>query len=128
MKALSLAVLLGVTLAGSARADQCLAVTKKQADAALAVLKEGVEIIAHCEPCNDETLQAPIVVQRAEATKFDEKLVTVVVNGEEQDLAYLYVRTTPGKGRFTNVAKLAKCPASGVSASFDPARASKKKP
>ncbi len=113
-----LAVLLA---AGSARADQCQGVSPEQAQAALKLLKKGVKVVEYCEPCGDAKPGEPEVVATASLTaqNLPTDPQTVRVNGKDEDLAYLFVQKSPGDSHYSNLAILAKCPATGVSSEID---------
>lgn len=117
MKALALVALLS---AGLARADQCEVVTPAQATAALQQLKLYVKFVEYCEPCGDAKPSAPQQVETAEVRTWSERpLQTVVVNGKEEDLAYMFVQKSLGDSHYLNLAVLAKCPAEGTSREID---------
>jgi hypothetical protein len=117
MKALALVVVLS---AGIARADQCEVVTPAQAKAAVQLLKRDVKFVEYCEPCGEKQPSAPQQVDTVKLTPWSEPpQQTVVVNGKEEDLAYLFVQKSLGDSHYLNVAVLAKCPAEGISREID---------
>jgi hypothetical protein len=117
VKALALLALLS---AGIARADQCEVVTMAQAKAAAQLLVKGVKFVEYCEPCGDKQPSAPKAVDTVETKPWSEPpLQTVLVNGKEEDLAYLFIQKSLGDSHYLNVATLAKCPADGISREID---------
>lgn len=107
--------------ASASWADQCEVVTKAQAAKAMKILKEGTEYFTLCEPCGDTQVSPQHKVTTVTTEPFDStKNVTITLNGEGVDLAYLYVRTTGPK--FQNVAKLVRCHATGVTSAIDPTK------
>ncbi len=112
---------LAIVTASASYADQCEVITKQQAQKAQKVLKEGTDFFTFCQPCNDTRISPQAKVQTVTTEPFDQtKNVTMKVNGESVDLAYLYVRTSGPK--FQNVAKLVKCTATGVTSAIDPTK------
>ena len=115
------ALTLGGTLAPSAAlADQCAYIKKAQATAAARFVKPGMVIREYCEPCGQRTPSAStaLTVKEVAATPVGgpENFWELSVNGRGLDLAYTYV---PFKGRYVNLATLAKCPADFVSTYLD---------
>jgi hypothetical protein len=92
-------------------ADQAAWVTKKQADAALAVLSGQKEVRMLCEPCG-ETVAKPEAVNSAALNKVDGENWEVLLNGEGIDLAYVFVRI---KGTWVNLARVLDIPVVDVS-------------
>lgn len=104
-------------LAGTARADQCAWIDEAATRKAHAILTSSPTYIEYCEPCGDK---APGMPQRA--TSVDVNVVgddyrEVSIDGKAIDLAYVFVRTDDA--HYRNLAGLAGCPATGVSASLD---------
>jgi hypothetical protein len=117
VKALALVV---VFAAGLARADQCEVVTPAAADAAVKLLKKGVKFVEFCEPCGDKQPGEPQTVDTVEVKPWqDPPDQTVLVNGKEQDLAYVFIHKALGDSHYLNLAVLAKCPAQDVSREID---------
>ena len=108
---------LGLLLLAStgANADQCEAVTPAVAASAKAVLKPGLRHFVQCEPCG-ETSSGPVkAIREVKVGNFSDELKELTIDGQTVDLAYLFLETDPGSGRFQNVARLTRCPAEGVS-------------
>ena len=111
---LSLAAAAGtLLLASTSHADQCAWITDAQAAKAAAILAKHPKVIAFCEPCGDKAPGEPAVASSADVTTPEAGYREVTINGSPVDLAYTYVQTSPT--RYANLAKLAKCPATGVS-------------
>jgi hypothetical protein len=105
------------SLAGIARADQCAWVSEEQAQAAAKILRAASRASDWCEPCGEHSPKPPRPVTSVEVRPAgDGQFREVVVNGEAVDLAYVFVERSTGS--FENLAKVAGCPAEGVSASF----------
>ena len=103
----------------TARADQCMALkSQEQATQAVAHLPAGSEWVSFCEPCGD----APPVLRNvgSSSSSFTSgskaKYWTVSVDGNEIDLAYVFVRDGNAAGGFTNLASLVGCSTTSVSA------------
>jgi len=113
VKAAIAAALVALT-ASAARADQCqwhedpAVVTRAARE-----LTSHPEVVAFCEPCGDVAPGAPHRVTSVTTRRPTAQLVSLEVDGEEVDLAYLYVKTSAGQYR--NLAALAGCPTTGVS-------------
>lgn len=107
------AVSTALLMCSSVLADQCQWVTKEQADAAMSHLKKGIEILSYCEPCESDKGHLlkiyDLAVGIADASS---GYYAIKVNGNEQDLAYTFVKDG---NVYKNLAKLSKCPATGVS-------------
>lgn len=98
--AVGLGVMMGT---GDATADQCTSqtATKDQWDAAQKLVRNAPSVLLFCRPCGDRTpvpWQGPI---------------------SKQDLAYVYVQV--GDDRFSNVARMVGCNATGVAVLIDAA-------
>lgn len=110
---LTTAVVLGS--AASARADQCLLVDEAQATAALEFLAPGAEWVSYCAICGDT---APLLATvTTSATAQDPDLAeywNVLIDGEAQDLAYVFVDAPDEPGGYTNLALLVGCPTTDV--------------
>jgi hypothetical protein len=111
----------------TARADQCIVVKPEVAKWAAKVLADQTAI-KHCEPCDEKRPSPPFAVKRVETRAWsgDTTQKVVVVNGKEEDLAYLYVQTGPDT--YTNVAAMAGCPTTGVSPFYTKQRADAESP
>lgn len=105
-------------LVSAAWADQCAWIDASTAASAVRHLPEGALWVAWCEPCGDPAPVAHVVGQTRTAPTSSPQLVEVSIDGSPIDLAYVFVRATPDATRLTNLAKLAACPASGVSATI----------
>lgn len=117
-------IVLALALAGpfaatQARADQCAYTTKAQAEAAKTFVTAGMVLREYCEPCGDKdpaASKAVVVTDVAIRETGFENTWELVVNGTGYDLAYTFV---PHKGRYVNLASLAKCDAHSVSTQLD---------
>ncbi len=99
--------------AGTARADQCAWVTDAQARKAQSIVTSSTKFIDFCEPCGDV---APGTPQKIENVNIDTPHAgyrELTLNGTPIDLAYVFVKTSDSE--YSNLAKLAGCPATGVS-------------
>jgi hypothetical protein len=122
MKAAALGVLALVSTA--ARADQCLLMTKEQADRSAAVLTPGSEFVEYCEPCRTPPPKESQTVRTVSSGHpevrpggpVDPGFWAVTVNGAPRDVAYLFVQRGP---RWENVAMLAGCPVVDVKQTFE---------
>ncbi len=92
-------------------ADQAAWISKKQADAALAVLSEQKEIRNYCEPCGDAAITAETVKDVALSKQSDDYW-EVHLNGKGIDLAYVFVQF---KGTWVNLARVLDIPVEDVS-------------
>jgi hypothetical protein len=85
---------------------------------ALAELPPGRRVVSFCEPCGEIQPSWITRLEVADAhTVENAEYVEIAVDHRDVDLAYTFVETKPG--RFVNLARLAKCPAHGVSRSLD---------
>ena len=111
-------VLAVVVLAGSgvARADQCQLVDSGTAVRALQLLHDHPNVLAYCEPCGDRAPGTPARADYVATDRDRSGAYQVVIDRREVDLAYTFVQTGPDQ--FENLAHLAGCPASGVSATL----------
>ena len=73
-----------------------------------------------CEPCDQKAPSQPKAVQRIEVRPVPDepRYWKLLVDTEAVDLAYVFVESVEEPGRFDNLAKLAGCPAEGVSLSI----------
>ena len=109
----SFVVTLVLTVSSLAAADQCQWTTAQQAeDAARLLSLFPGQYIDYCEPCGGEKAFVPFERVTVESTGYEDYF-TVKVNGQEIDLAYVFVRT--GKSTFANLSKLVGCPSQDVS-------------
>jgi hypothetical protein len=116
-------VLGGLAVAAPAFADQCAWVSRAQFNKANAILARAKQYISFCEPCGDTKPSAPKASAglRGSPTGVS-RLVDVQPLGPRGrpvkpmafDLAYTYVPSAK-PGIWANLAKLAGCPAQGVS-------------
>lgn len=107
---LAFCLLLALTL--PARADQAAWVTKQQAERAQEILSGRKEIRNFCEPCGDTAFTSE-AVKNPSVVKQDDEHWSVANNGNELDLAYVYVEV---RGVWVNLAKLVGAPVEDVSA------------
>jgi hypothetical protein len=103
-----------------AHADQCQWLDDRQVAArAVAALERAGTLVMLCEPCGEHAASGPFAVAHVAANPVREPgvegYVEVDVNERSIDLAYAYVEVD---GRYVNLAKLAGCPATGVSATL----------
>ena len=103
-------------------ADQAAWITRKQAEAAVKLIREGTDVRHYCEPCGDKTFRTERV-WRVEAVKPEgsdpaSPYCEVRINNNPVDLAYLYVNMN---GKWTNVAVYLRIPVTGVSRILPPA-------
>jgi hypothetical protein len=102
--------------AGTARADQCQALDDAQAQKAQAILTSAATYIEFCEPCGDVAPGMPQKVANVNIDTPGADYRELTVNGTPIDLAYVFVKTSDAQ--YQNLAKLAGCPATGVSPSL----------
>lgn len=102
-------------LTGRAEADQCSIVPAAQAERAIQLIRRQGATITLCEPCGDRVRPGlrPVPVTSATAVSRGEGTSEVVINGQEVDLAYVYVNTIGNL--FVNTARVVGCPTEGVS-------------
>lgn len=114
---LSLALAGSALLAGTARADQCQWNDRAHAQKAQALLAQHPKVLSYCEPCGDKAPGEPFDVESVRViTPPQTSYREVLINGDAVDLAYTYVQVSPTE--YKNLAKLAGCPASGVTATL----------
>ena len=106
-------------------ADQCAYTSKAEAVKSATYVSVGQTIVHFCEPCGDKHFAKakPEEVRNTELARIDpasshldQTYWELRLNGKGVDLAYIYVKRS--NARYMNLAKLAGCPASDVSASF----------
>jgi hypothetical protein len=103
-------------LGGTAHADQCQWLTKAQADKAQQILTSSSKFIEYCEPCGDHAPGVPLQIENANVMVPAASYWELSLNGKPSDLAYVFVKTSDTE--YKNLAKLAGCPVTGVSASL----------
>jgi hypothetical protein len=93
-------------------ADQCAWVGKSQALAALNYLSIGQTIYSFCELCGDKAPK-PVLIDKLSIINADNtgKFWKVLVNNDNIDLAYTYIKYSPKYQ--VNLAVITKCPAEG---------------
>lgn len=102
-------------------ADQCQLIPKDQALQAIERLDVGDTIYEFCEPCGDRTPK-PVSVRNLRVDTLEQgKFWRVLVNGQNIDLAYTYVKSSIGSNPI-NLAVLSDCPAGSVSPVLPPFR------
>jgi hypothetical protein len=106
-------------------ADQCAYIRKVEAVKAATYVSVGQTIAYFCEPCGDKKFSSvkPVEVHSTELVRIDsasshldQPYWELRLNGKGVDLAYVYVKRSAA--RYMNLAKLAGCSVSNVSASF----------
>jgi hypothetical protein len=102
-------------LASAALADQCAWVDEQTASAARRFLPVGAVWVGLCEPCDERTPQVHVVGETRVGPTSSPRLYEVTIDGRPVDLAYVYVRATPDAKVLTNLARLVRCPTTGVS-------------
>lgn len=114
------ALVLSCLLPLAAHADQCQVFDRDLKPKVLDLLKPGRRFVEWCEPCHEGAPKAAKQIEKVDLAPFDQGSLELTVNGEGADLAYLFVETMPGSGRFVNAAKAVSCPAHDVSAEVNP--------
>jgi hypothetical protein len=100
----------------AAFADQCALVSKAQAVAALNNLRVGQTIYRLCEPCGERTPKPMVIRSLAITSSSTPDSWSVRVNGEEIDLAYVYIDYNKAETRQrVNLAVASVCPARNIS-------------
>jgi len=103
--------------AGLAHADQCQWLDDPAiATRAARELERQPDVVAFCEPCGDLAPGAPSPARTVMIQPQRDHAVSLTVNGDSVDLAYLYVKTS--EHQYRNLAALAGCPTRGVSPSL----------
>jgi hypothetical protein len=115
MKTLTIGIVLA--MAGTAYADQCAWIDAKVAAKAEKLLAHHPKVISFCEPCGEKAPGAPETANTIEVHSPSAGYKEVRINGRDVDLAYTFVETSPRTYR--NLAMLAGCEVSDVSASLD---------
>jgi hypothetical protein len=114
MKSVAFVSLVAVTtFSTAAYADQCAWIDADVASRAQAILAKSPKLIAFCEPCGDKVPGVPIAATRVDVREPSAGFHEVVVDDSGIDLAYTFVQTS--QTEYGNLAKLAGCPATGVS-------------
>lgn len=110
----------------NAMADQCLGLTREEAERAALLLQKGSVITSYCEPCNsngglkDGKVSVVNKVKLETVSVGKQSYVQVKVNGTGIDLAYTFLQVAPN--RSVNLAKAIDCSsvdASSVSSVID---------
>ena len=103
---------------GTAFADQCAWMPIAQAAAGVAIARNHKFVVSYCEPCGNKKPTASKVhrIGGAAVLPKGSALFAVKINRTEVDLAYTFL-SMDGVS-FKNAAALARCPASGVSATL----------
>lgn len=115
MSRVVLLVVVLLSLAAAAQADQCQLVDRDVAERALRAIRASHgRVLAHCAPCGDPppSLATAFVPGSVSATSS-----SLVVDGTERDLAYLYLEVAPNV--FENIALRTGCPADGIPQVWD---------
>ncbi|MCL2268542.1 MAG: hypothetical protein FWC23_05085 [Chitinispirillia bacterium] len=115
-RVLSLAAAGCLLITGAAWADQCAWINEVQAARAQAILAERPMVLEHCEPCAEKGAGTPYAVDTVGVTTPGEGYREISINGKNIDLAYIFVRVSPG--RYDNFAFLVGCEATDVSESL----------
>lgn len=100
MKAI-MTILLALAMSSVCCADQKWCLTQKEADSALAFLKNASTIRHFCAPCEDKTWTEEAVNDIKVTKGKVAKCRHLEVNGAELDLAYVHAQD---KGEWVNVA------------------------
>lgn len=99
-------------LSTNARADQCAAVTKEQAQAAERLVSVGQTIYHYCSSCEVAAIK-PVLVESVLAREYVPEIESIepywelLINGTFQDLAYVFV--SGEEGAYLNVGTLVGC-------------------
>lgn len=105
MKALFLAMT--ALLSVSAMADQCMGISRAEAEKAVLLLQKGAVITEYCEPCSESAKDAKVLtVKKVEISNLA-SYSSVKVNGNTIDLAYTFLKVAPN--RSVNLAKAVSC-------------------
>lgn len=114
-------VLAVVALPATALADQCAWIDKDQAREAVHFAEKGLQFVDLCEPCGDQLAKVSVsTIQKSEVKQTSDGVhEEIVINGEAKDIAYVFIESVPGSGEFENLAGLAKCTTSDVSAKLN---------
>jgi hypothetical protein len=100
-----------------AYADQCEWVDEAVAQKAVALIREAGAVVEWCQPCGEEKPGPPRPVTSVEMHNVDDgRSRAIAVNGKDEDLAYLYVRS--GSDTWRNASKSSGCPSTGVTSEF----------
>ncbi len=110
------AVATSLLLARAAHADQCAWNEDAHATKAKTILAKHPKVIEFCEPCGEKAPGEPYIASTVTIDSPAAGYKEVSINGKPIDLAYTFVQVSSTK--YKNLAKLAGCPASGVSASL----------
>jgi len=100
----------------AARADQCKVLDEGLKPKVIDLLQAGRRFVEWCEPCHEAAPGPTKVIEQIDLAPLEKGTLALHVNDHDTDLAFLYVETMPGSGRFVNAAKAVSCPAHDVSA------------
>jgi hypothetical protein len=98
-----------VLVAIPAAADVCTWNSRPVTDQALKLMTVGAVLQEFCEPCGDAKATRIVVRTVAIDKTSDPTMFILKVNGEEIDLAYIYVLAGQGRKEWTNVGHLLMC-------------------
>jgi hypothetical protein len=113
---LTVALVTLVLMPATAYADQCALVSRQQAVAALNNLRIGQTIYKLCEPCGEKAARPIVIRSLSVNSEPSSDFWSVKVNGEEIDLAYIYIEfSRTGLRQRVNLALTATCPARSIS-------------
>jgi len=100
----------------NAHADQCAAVSRTIAEAAVKYIPAGAPWASYCEPCGDKSPGVHTANSRAEVVTSGAgaRLWSVSIDGAPVDLAYIYVPGPRNRNQLVNLASLVGCPTTGV--------------
>ena len=104
---------LAFLVASTAHADQCEWVHDGVAQRAQQLLAKHPTVIQFCEPCGEQAPGTPIEARTVASTRPQAGFQQLQINGQAIDLAYTYIKTSGTT--YANLARLAGCPADGVS-------------
>ncbi len=111
-RGLQFAIFLGLLVTSvSAQADQCIALTRAQAEAAVRVLMDTRVYQELCEPCGESKPSSPKRIKTLTLEDDGTNTWAISLNGKEVDLAYTFVNSL-------NLSKIVGCPSTSVSASI----------
>jgi hypothetical protein len=101
-------------------ADQCQAITREQANAFVALVRNGDMVGSLCEPCGeapDGADRIPMAEVYDISVEDNGEYAEIFLNDESIDLAYTYIvaAQTGTHWKLKNAAKLVGCPCTGVS-------------
>ena len=91
LRVATLLAILCLLFATAAFADQAAWIAKDAAQEAAAIIKKQAVVIEYCEPCGNAK-RKEIPVKTVEVKKADDTYWEVLLNDEEIDLAYIYIK------------------------------------